>query len=299
MDRLDAMAVFLAVADGGSLSAAARKLAMPLATVSRKLADLESHLKARLFVRTTRKLGLTDAGRDYAAACRRILDEVGEAERTVSGEYRAPQGELVVTAPIVFGRLHVLPVIAEFLAVHPAVDVRLMLGDRLLDLVDDHVDVAIRIGELPDSRAIATRVGSVRRVVCGSPAYFERHGVPTQPDALRSHDCVIFDARSAPQLWRFEHAGAETLVRVPARLMVNTAEAAIDAAIAGVGITQVISYQAAASLQTDRLQIVLAAYEAAPLPVSLLFEGRQRLPLKLRAFLDFAAPRLRAALAAG
>ena len=293
MDRFDAMTLFLAAVDNGSLSAAARKLGIPLATVSRKVSDLESHLRTRLFLRTTRTLSLTDAGRDYAAACRRILDEVGDAERTVSGEYRAPQGDLVITAPIVFGRLHVLPAIAEFLDVYTAVDVRLLLGDRVLNLVDDHVDLAVRIGELPDSRLTATRVGTVRRIVCASPAYVARHGAPATPDALRTHDCIAFDAQAAPDTWRCEHAGREISVPGQPRLAVNTAEAAIDAAIAGVGITRVISYQVASALRSGALQVLLGEYQTAPTPVSLLFEGRQRLPLKLRAFLDFATPRLK------
>ena len=176
MDRLEAMAVFLAAVEGGSLSSAGRQLGMPLATVSRKLSDLETHLKARLLNRSTRQLTLTDAGRDYLAACKRILEDVGEAERTAAGEFSEPRGELVVTAPIVFGRLHVLPVIAEFLSAYPEVDVRLVQGDRVLHLLDEHVDLAVRIGELPDSRLTATRLGATRRVVCASPAYLSAHG---------------------------------------------------------------------------------------------------------------------------
>ena len=293
MDRLDAMAVFLAAVETGSLSAAGRKLDMPLATVSRKLADLETHLRARLLNRSTRKLTLTDAGRDYVASCKRILEDVSEAERTASGEFSEPRGDLVIAAPIVFGRLHVLPVITAFLTVYPYVDVRLVLGDRVVNLMEDHVDLAVRIGELPDSRMTATRVGAVRRVVCGSPAYFAQHGTPTMPGDLRAHTCISFDALSSAHLWRFARDGAETTVPVHSRLVVNTAEAAIDAAITGVGITRVISYQVADALRAGSLQLALRDYETAPAPVSLLFDGQRRLPLKLRAFLDYAAPRLR------
>lgn len=287
------MAVFLAAVEAGSLSAAGRKLDMPLATVSRKLTDLETHLRTRLFVRSTRKLALTDAGRDYAAACKRILEDVSEAERTATGEYAEPRGELVITAPIAFGRLHVLAVITEFLKVYPEVDVRLVLGDRIVDLTDNHVDLAVRIGELPDSRLTAIRVGDIRRVVCGSPAYFVRRGEPILPEDLRAHACVTFDALFAPEYWRFERDGVESVVPVRSRLVVNTAEAAIDAAIAGVGITRVISYQAAEAVRDGRLRLVLREHETAPSPISLLFDGGRRLPLKLRAFLDFATPRLR------
>lgn len=292
------MAVFLAAVETGSLSAAGRKLDMPLATVSRKLSDLETHLRARLFNRSTRKLSLTDAGRDYVAACKRILEDVGEAERLVSGEYSAPRGELVVTAPIVLGRVHVLPVIVEFLKVYPEVDVRLVLGDRVVNLMDDHVDLAVRIGELPDSRLTATRIGTVRQVICASPAYFAERGIPEVPGDLSAHSCISFDALSAADSWRFTRDGIETVVPIRSRLIVNTAEAAIDAAIAGVGLTRVISYQVVEALHAGLLQLALGDFETAPAPVSLLFDGQRRLALKLRAFLDFATPRLRERLAA-
>jgi len=160
MNRLESMSVLLTVVEAGSLSAAGRKLGMPLATVSRKLSELETHLKARLLTRSTRQLSLTDAGRAYVAACKRILEDLNEAERAASGEYSAPRGDLVVTAPIVFGRLHVLPVTAGFLKAYPEVDVRLVLGDRIINLLENHVDLAVRIGELPDSSLSATRVGT-------------------------------------------------------------------------------------------------------------------------------------------
>lgn len=298
MDRLDAMTVFLAAVETGSLSAAGRKLDMPLATVSRKLSDLEAHLRARLLNRSTRKLTLTDAGRDYEAACKRILEDINEAERSASGEFSEPRGDLVISAPIVFGRLHVLPVTTAFLEVYPEVDVRLLLGDRVVDLMEDHVDLAVRIGELPDSSMTATRVGTVRRVVCGSPEYFARRGTPTVPADLGAHACISFDALTASDVWRFTRDGIETLVPVRSRLVVNTAEAAIDAAITGVGVTRVMSYQVADALRAGTLQLVLRDHESAPAPVSLLFDGQRRLPLKLRAFLDYATPRLRERLQA-
>jgi DNA-binding transcriptional LysR family regulator len=297
MDRLEAMSVFVAAVDGGSLSAAGRKLGMPLATVSRKLSDLESLLRARLLHRSTRKLTLTDAGRDYYASCKRILEDVGEAERGASGEYSEPRGELVIAAPIVFGRLHMLPVIGQFLLAYPQVDVRLVQGDRNANLVEDHLDLALRIGELPDSSMTATHVGSVRRVVCASPDYLARRGTPTTPEELAGHCCVSFDALDSSGGWRFGSGSEERVVAVRTRLAVNTAEAAIDAAIAGVGITRVLSYQAAEAFRTGSLQRLLQDFESAPSPISLLFDGRRRLPLKLRAFVDFATPRLRERLA--
>ncbi len=297
MDRLEAMAVFLSAVDGGSLSAAGRKLGMPLATVSRKLSDLEAHLKARLLNRSTRRLTLTDAGRDYLAACKRILEDVTEAERAAAGEFSEPRGELVITAPIVFGRLHVLPVITDFLAAYPEVDVRLIQGDRIAHLLDEHIDLAVRIGELPDSRLTATRLGNTRRVVCASPDYFSTHGVPASPTELSGHRCISFDAMSSPEAWSFHVDGVDVSVPVRSRLVVNTAEAAIDAAKAGVGVTRVLCYQVETARRGGLLQTALRAFAPAPLPISLVHAGQRRLPLKLRAFLDYAAPRLRDRLA--
>lgn len=293
MDRLEAMTIFRAVIDGGSLSAAGRQLGMPLATVSRKVSDLEAHLRTRLMLRSTRRLTLTDAGTAYLAACRRILDDVDEAERTAAGEYSAPRGELIVTAPIVFGRLHVRPIVTEFLRAYPEVDVRLMLGDRMLHLLDDHVDLALRIGELPDSNLVATRLGNVRQVACASPAYLSARGVPQHPRELAAHDCVTFDGLMSPRAWTFRIDGEDTSVPVHSRLVVNTADAAIDAAIDGAGITRALSYQIAAARARRALDTVLDAFEPAPRPVSLVYAERGRLPLKLRAFIDFAAPRIR------
>ncbi|HMB55870.1 MAG TPA: LysR family transcriptional regulator [Arenimonas sp.] len=299
MDRLEAMTVFLSAVEGGSLSAAGRKLGMPLATISRKLSDLEAHLKARLLNRSTRRLTLTDAGRDYLAACKRILEDVTDAERAAAGEFSEPRGDLVVTAPIVFGRLHVLPVIAEFLSAYPEVNVRLVQGDRVVHLLDEHVDLAVRIGELPDSRLTATRLGAIRRVVCASPDYLSAHGQPASPGELSDHRCITFDAMSAPEAWSFRVDGADISVPVRSRLMVNTAEAAIDAATTGVGVTRVLSYQIETAQRSGQLQAVLREFEPAPLPVSLVYPGQRRLPLKLRAFLDYATPRLRERLATG
>ncbi|RWE73015.1 LysR family transcriptional regulator [Mesorhizobium sp.] len=297
MDRLDAMSLFVATVEAGSLSAAARRASVPLATVSRKLSDLEKHLKTRLLNRSTRRLALTDAGQSYFAACRRILAEVNEAERTAAGEYSSPTGELVITAPVVFGRLHVLPVITDFLAVYPQVDVRLTLSDRITQLVEEHIDLALRIGELPDSAMVAIRVGSIRRIVCASPAYLASHGTPEKPSELAGHSCVTFEGLASPATWSFGAGKTETTIPVRSRLQVNTAEAAIDAAIAGLGLTKVLSYQADTAVRAGALRVVLEPFEPPPWPVSLVHAGQGRLPVKLRAFLDFAAPRLKERLA--
>jgi DNA-binding transcriptional LysR family regulator len=299
MDRLEAMSILVAAAEAGSLSAAGRKLGAPLPTISRKVAELEAHLRTKLLVRSARGLTLTDAGVSFVGASKRILEEVNEAERAASGEYSAPRGELIVTAPVVFGRLHVLPVVTDFLAAFPEISVRLTLSDRNVHLVDDHIDLAVRIGALPDSSMIATRVGSVRRVVCGSPGYFAAHGIPKAPADLSDLAGITFEILNSASAWDFAVPGSKAVqtVAIRSRLSVNTAEAAIDAAAAGAGVTRVLSYQVALAVAEDRLRIVLAGFEFPPMPVSLV-HAPGLMPLKLRAFRDFAAPRLRMALAA-
>ena len=296
MDRLDAMVTLLAAVEGGSLSAASRKLGMPLPTVSRKVSELEAHLRTRLVNRTTRSLMLTDAGRSYIVACKRILEDLEQAERAAAGEYTAPRGDLIITAPIVFGRLHVLPIVTDFLKAYPDINVRLALADRVVNLLEDDIDLAVRIGELPDSNLVATRVGSIGPVVCASKTYFKRRGVPKTPDDLAAHDCVTSDGLASPAAWTFLVGGANVAVNVRSRLVVNTAEAAIDAAVASVGITRVLSYQVEATLRAGKIALALRDFEPAPWPVSLVYMGQGLLPLKVRAFLDYAAPRLKSRL---
>lgn len=298
MDQLLGMKVLRAVVEAGSLSAASRRLGLPLATVSRRVAELEAHLGVRLLNRTSRRLDLTEAGRAYHAASRRILDEVAEAERAAAGEYAQPRGDLVITAPVAFGRLHVLPAVVEFLKAYPAVDVRLVLNDRIVSFDQDHVDLALRIGELPDSSLVATRVGAIGRVICGSPAYFAAHGKPAVPADLAGHDCVTFDGLMQADRWFFQHDGYEMFAPIRSRLSVNTAEAAVDAAVAGIGLTRVLTYQAARALSLGRLEVVLTQFQPPSVPVNLLHGGGRLLPRKVRAFLDLATPLLKAAIAA-
>jgi DNA-binding transcriptional LysR family regulator len=294
MDRLDAMTVFAAIVDGGSLSAAGRRLNVPLATVSRKLADLEAHLKTRLVTRSTRKLVLTDAGRDYLDACRQILEQVDEAERAASGAYAKVKGQLVVAAPIVFGRLHMVPVAAAFLEQHREVDIQLRLGDRNVNLIEEHVDAALRIGALPDSNLIATQVGTIRRVVCASPNYLERFGTLQSLDDLAMHRCITFEGLEAATAWTFAGSdGQKRQARVRSRMTVSAADAAIEAAILGLGLTRVLSYQVADALHDGRLVRVLVDEESRAVPASLIYPGQGRLPMKTRAFIDFVVGRLR------
>jgi DNA-binding transcriptional LysR family regulator len=295
MDRLEAMTILLRVVDRGSFSAASRELGMPLATVSRKVNDLEAHLGIRLLVRTTRKVALTDAGFAYVASAKRILEEVDEAERIAAGEFHTPRGELILTAPVLFGRLHILPVVTDFLAAYPEIDIRLLLSDRNLHLIDDHVDMAARIGPLPDSRMVATRIGSMRTVVCASPQLLAEHGTPKFPVDLARLPCVNFDFLSPAQTWPFRLKDAKGITDFPIRprLSVSTAEAAVWAAIQGVGVTRVLHYQCADSLRDGSLRITLAKFELEPLQVHLIHTGRGALPSKTRIFLDFATARLR------
>lgn len=299
MDRFEAMSMLLEVVGRGSLSSASRSLRVPVATLSRKVSDLEALLGAKLLIRTTRKLTLTDAGIAYVSAARRILEQVEEAEREAAGEFTTPKGELVLTAPILFGRLHVLPVVTDFLALFPEINIRLILTDRNIHLVDDDVDMAVRIGKLPESSMIATRIGAMRTVVCASPALLATHGVPKSPEDLQHLPCVTTDTPQPAPGWRFQPAGSLAVVEVPIvpRLSVTTAEAAVQAAIRGAGVTRLLHYQVAEAVGAGDLQIILQAHEPETAPISLIHAARGQMPLKMRRFLDFSAPRLRQALA--
>ncbi len=297
MDRLDAMSVLLAAVESGSLSKASRELRLPLATVSRKVAELEAHLKATLLIRSAKGLELTPAGRSYVTSAKSILEQLSEAERAASGEYSEPKGDLVVTAPIMFGRMHVLPIVTRFLEAFPEVSVGLVLTDRVAHFLEDQVDVALRLGVLPDSSLIATRVGEVRHVICASPDYLAANGIPATLDDLDKHRLVSFQSVSALSTWTFEHGGTEKTVSFRSRLSVNTIDAAIDAALAGAGLVRAVSYQIAEHVRAGRLAVVLGAFEPQLRPVHLVYDTQNRLPLKLRAFVDFVVPRLRERLA--
>ena len=297
MDRLDAMSVLLAAVESGSLSKASRDLRLPLATVSRKVTELESHLKATLLIRSAKGLELTPAGRSYVTAAKSILEQLTEAERAAAGEYSEPKGDLVVTAPIMFGRMHVLPVVTRFLEAYSEVSVGLIMTDRIAHFLEDQVDVALRVGLLPDSNLIATRLGEVRHVICASPEYLATNGIPATLDDLASHRLVSFQSVSALSSWFFELGGAETTVSFRSRLSVNTIDAAIDAALSGAGLVRAVSYQIAEHVRAGRLAVVLENFEPKLRPVHLVYDTQSRLPLKLRAFVDFVVPRLRERLA--
>ena len=215
MDRFDAIQTLLAAVDGGSLSAASRKLGIPLPTVSQKVSKLEAHLGAQLLIRTNRTLLLTEAGSAFVAAGRRLIEDLETAERSASGEYRTPRGELLVTASIMFGKIHVTPIVLDFLAAHPLVNVRVVLADHVIDLVENHVDVAIRIGRLPDSGLVATRVGSIHWVICASPDYLKSHGVPAKPEDLSAHQCIGFEGLQTIRTWPFGRDQGSSSIVMP------------------------------------------------------------------------------------
>jgi DNA-binding transcriptional LysR family regulator len=275
MDRLEAMSTFLIVVEAGSLSAAARRLKTPLTTVSRKVSELESHLRTKLFIRSSRQLVLTDAGSSYLAACKRILADVTEAERTASGEYTAPTGELSVTTPLGLGRTIVIPIMADFLRAYPDIKIRMIPTDRVLSLSQEQIDVGVRIGALPDRSLIAIPLGATRRVLCASPAYLAARGF------------------ASSDVWAFVRDKATIAVPVHTRLAVGSVEAACAAARAGVGITIAFAYQLQAAPEGGALTTVLDDFQPAPQPVNLVYAANRFLLIKVRAFLDFAAPRLK------
>jgi len=294
MDRFEAIRTLVAAVDGGSLSAASRSMGVPLPTVSRRVSDLEAHLGTQLVVRTTRKLILTEAGIGYVAAVRQVIDQLGEAERAASGEYLAPRGELLVTAPIMFGKLHLAPLVHEFLDLCRDVTVRLILSDSVIDLAENHIDLALRIGRLPDSSLIARRIGQVNWITCASQAYLERRGIPQAPADLEQHDCIAFEGLQTYRIWDF--GTPPRPIHIRPRFSVNTADAVIAGATAGLGIARVMSYQAAEPVAAARLLPVLRAHGPEPLPVHLVHKAQPMQPLKQRAFMDFVAPRLKSAL---
>jgi DNA-binding transcriptional LysR family regulator len=300
MDRLDAMRVFVTALDEGSLAKAGRRLGRSPAAVTRAVAFLESHVGIQLLQRTTRTMRLTEAGERYAASCRRVLTDLEEADLSAAGERTAPRGVLTVTAPVMFGTRILRPIVSAFLAAQPAVQIRYLLLDRIVNVIDEGIDVALRIAHLPDSALIAFRVGEVRRVLCAAPSYLARHPGPAEPADLAAHDCIAVAQLNPAEMWSFPPAPGGTIartVRVTSRLTVNSVEAAVGAAIDGEGIVRVLSYQIERETSDGRLVVLLREDEPAPLPVHLVVpEGRLALA-KVREFVDYSVKRLKAELA--
>ena len=298
MDRLETMRVFVTVAEEQGFAPAARRLGLSPPAVTRAIAALESRVGARLLQRTTRVVRLTEAGARYFTDCKQILADIDAAEGAAAENQAEPRGELVVTAPLLFGRMFVAPIVLEFLARHPLVTARTLLVDHVLDLVEGGVDVAVRIAHLPDSSLTAIGVGSVRRVACASPAYLARHGIPRTPAELASHDAIVFASSGAAQTeWQFGSARkrpAQT-VALRSRFAVNNADAAIAAAVAGAGVTRVLSYQVGPQVAAGLLTIVLAEHEPAAIPVSVVFPAGRRSTAKVKEFVRFAVDELKKA----
>lgn len=289
VDRLDAMRAFVAAVDHGSLAAGARHLGHSAAAVTRAIAQLEARLGMVLLHRSTRALHLTPFGESYLATCRGILSSLDQAERGAAAEQETPIGLLTVTAPLMFGQLHVRPVLDSFLSANPAVRARLLLLDRVVRIVGEGIDVAVRIAHLPDFQLVAKRLGEVRRVLCASPSYLARRGTPGEPRDMADHDCIMEHDGAEIEAWRF----ASGTVAVRPRLLVNSASAAVASAAAGHGITRVMSYQAAASVAAGELVVLLPEHEPPPIPVHLVLPSERPETPKVRAFLGFAAPELR------
>jgi DNA-binding transcriptional LysR family regulator len=286
MDRLDAMQAFVAVADLQGFAPAARRLGLSPSGVTRLIAALEERLGARLLQRTTRSVTLTDVGARYLERVRRILADVEEAERSAEGERVRPSGRLVVSAPLGFGRLHVSPVMSRYLARYAEVTAELRLSDRMVNLVEDGVDLAVRIGHLPDSTLVARHVGEMRRMVVASDAYLKRRGEPKTPQAVASHDTIQFGAMPD---WRFVEDGREIRIVPTPRFTTNSFDAAIDYAEQGGGLTRMMAYQAAEALKRGRLKIVLAKFEEPPVPIHIVYPTSRLLSAKVRAFIDLVA----------
>ncbi len=286
MDRIDAMQAFVAVADLQGFAPAARKLGLSPSGVTRLIAALEDRLGARLLQRTTRQVALTDVGARYLERVRRILADVEEAEGSAQAERTRPSGRLVVSAPIGFGRLHVSPVMSAYLTHYPEVSGELRLSDRMVNLVEDGVDLAVRIGHLADSSLVARHVGEMRRIVVASSGYLKRHGEPRTPRAIAAHQTIQFGATAAPPDWHFVEDGSEIRVACTPRLTTNSADAAIQYAEQGGGLTRVLAYQAADAIRAGRLRIVLQEFEQPPLPIHIVYPTSRLLSAKVRTFVD-------------
>ncbi|GFZ97610.1 MULTISPECIES: LysR family transcriptional regulator [Sphingobium] len=292
MDRFDALSAFVAVADQRGFAAAARKLGMSPPAVTRAVAALERHLGVTLFHRSTRAVSLTDEGAAFLDRARRIMSDLREAEQIVMGGRSAPRGRLYVTAPVMFGRLHVLPAIGALLAAHDGLSARMMLIDRNVRIVEEGIDVAVRIGPLADSALRVMSIGSVRQTIVASPAYLAAHGVPATPADLAGHRCIVGSGIRIGAAWRFG-GKAESTVEVAPRLAVNTIDGTIAAAEAGVGVANVLSYQAAEAVAAGRLVRLLEDHAPPPVPVSLLYDaGRAAMPA-VRLFLEAMRERAR------
>ncbi|WP_047537079.1 LysR family transcriptional regulator [Methylotenera versatilis] len=296
MDRLNVMAIFVAVAEQEGFAGASRLLNISPPAVTRAIAALEEHLGVKLFNRTTRFVRLTEAGQRYLEDARRIIAAADEADEAATGINAEPKGHLVVTAPVLFGRLYVMPGISDYLQRYQNTEVTALFLDRIVNLLEEGVDVGIRIGELPDSSYNALRVGQVRRVLCASPSYLSEHGIPSVPDALVKHQLIVAGAISSTVDWRFEDAGSPVTIRVKPRLRVTSNDSAIEAAMLGLGITRLLSYQIATQLASGELKIIMSDFEPKPMPINIIHREGRYDSAKIRSFIDLISMRLKTTL---
>lgn len=294
MDQFHLIGVFVAVVDANGFAGAARKLGISPPAVTRAINELETQLGVRLLTRTTRVVRVTDPGARYVEDCRRILADVAEANESVGGMHSAPRGRLTLTAPVLFGAKYVTPIVTEYLQRYPEVSASCWFLDRVVNLIEEGVDAAVRIGELPDSSMQAIPVGHVRRVICGAPDYLEQHGIPQTPDELRQHPIISASGVTPTPEWRLKQDGAPCVVKVQPRLITTTNDSAVAAAVGGFGLTRLLSYQVVDQLRDGQLRIVLGEFEPAVLPVNLVHREGRHASRKVRAFLDLAIKRLRA-----
>lgn len=293
MDRLRAITIFVAVAEHSGFAPAARSLNLSPPSVTRAISELEQKLGARLFHRTTRSVRLTDAGDRYLIDCRRILADIDEADRHAAGVHSSPRGSVTLSASVMFGRKMITPILVDLLDQYPDIAVTAQFLDRVVNMMEEGVDVAVRIAELTDSSLAAVRVGTVRRVVCGSPAYFDQVGRPEKPEELMSHRIVDFTPMTPAREWRFEQDGKAVPFRPTSRLRVNSADAAISAVAAGHGVTRVLSYMVQQEVEAGKLEIALADYEPAPVPVHVVHKEAGHASGRVRAVVDFLVNALR------
>ena len=293
MDKLRAMIGFVRIVEKGSLTAAASDLGTSLPSMVRTLAALEGEVGVTLLNRTTRRIHLTDEGRQYLEHCRIILGQVRDAEATLTSRRAKPQGRLAVTASVMFGRSHVAPIVSDFVRAHPDVTGELLFVNRVVSLVEEGVDVAVRIGHLADSSLVAIPVGKVRRVVCGSPAYLRGHGTPRRPGDVRHHRCIRFTGLAARSEWEFRADSRDLTVPIVSPLSCNQADAAIDACVSGLGLGSFFGYMVAPLRRSGKLRYVLEEFETAPLPVHVAYSHSRLLSATVRAFVDLCVETLR------
>lgn len=292
MDRFHEMQIFMAVAEEEGFAAAARRLNISPPSVTRAIAAMEERIGTQLLSRTTRSLHLTEAGQRYLEDCRRILNEVDEAEEAAADSYSIPRGHLTVTAPVMFGELYIAPLLAEYLDQFPSVHLNALLVDRVVSMADEGVDVAIRIGHLHENNQHAIKVGEVRQVICAAPAYFEQYGRPRHPGELSSANIVMSSASHLLSDWQFVNDGNALSFRFEPRLVVTANQAAINIACLGWGLTRVLSYQVAGHVANGGLEVVLQEFEPPALPIQVVYQKSNRVPAKVRTFVDFLADRL-------